>query len=80
VATNPVSVLKPKTAGSKISKDKKDAADGEAQPINLVSVLQAENTKLRQAVVELLLDTMVLKEALQTRERGDVVHLRKPKM
>jgi hypothetical protein len=43
--------------------------DGEraCRPIRLLSVLEAENIRLRQAVVELLIDTLALREALQGR-------------
>lgn len=36
----------------------------ERQPISLLSFLEAENMRLRQAAVELSFDTMVLRKAL----------------
>src|SRR5579864_7814545 len=38
------------------------------RPINLLDFLEMENTKLRRAVIELSLDTLVLKDALKERQ------------
>jgi hypothetical protein len=40
----------------------------ECRPISLLLVLEAENIRLRRAVVELLVDTLALREALHGRE------------
>ncbi len=40
-------------------------AEPRSQPINLLSFLEAENVRLRQAVVELSLDASALREALK---------------
>ena len=44
---------------------KQDYVEPKSGPISLLSVLEAENFRLRQAVVELSLDTLVLREALK---------------
>jgi hypothetical protein len=62
VAMNPVTVLKTRTVDSKPSDQKSHKQDGaEWQPISLLSVLEAENIRLRQAVLELSLDTLALR-------------------
>jgi hypothetical protein len=66
VAMNSVSVLKPRTVGSRgVGRQSHD--DGERRPINMLSFLEAENIRLRQAVVELSRDTVALREALEER-------------
>jgi hypothetical protein len=37
----------------------------QSQPVNLLDFLEAENSRLRQAVVELSLDTLVLRDTLR---------------
>jgi hypothetical protein len=67
-AMKPVSKLKPKIAGSKAAdrqSDRQDDADPACQPISILSFLEAENARLRQAVMELSRDTMALREALK---------------
>jgi hypothetical protein len=76
VAMSPVTVLKTRTVDSKASDGKlhkQDDAEPECRPISLLSVLEAENIRLRQAVVELSLDTLALREALERREASDRV-------
>jgi len=60
---NPLSVLKIGMVDRK--SQKQDNAEPKFRPISLLSVLEAENIRLRQSVVELLLDTLVLREALK---------------
>ena len=60
---NPLSVLKIGMVDRK--SHKQDNAEPKFSPISLLSVLEAENIRLRQSVVELSLDTMVLREALK---------------
>jgi hypothetical protein len=66
---NPVSVLR--TVDSK-APDRKShgqgSVEGKCQPISLLSFLEAENIRLRQAVVELSLHTLALRKALKTKE------------
>jgi hypothetical protein len=67
VAMNAVSVLRTRTINSKAcdrASQKQDDAERECRPISLLSVLEAENIRLRQAVVQLLIDTLALREAL----------------
>lgn len=71
VAMSPVTVLKTRTVDSKASDGKlhkQDDAEPECRPISLLSVLEAENIRLRRAVVELSLDTLALREALEGQE------------
>ena len=71
VMMNPVSVLKTRTPDSKASDrklHKQGDAEPECRPISLLSVLEAENIRLRQAVLELSLDTLALREALKRME------------
>jgi hypothetical protein len=71
---NVVSVLRTRTVNSRAcdqeyqESQKQDDAGRECRPISLLSVLEAENIRLRQAVVELLIDTLALREALHRRE------------
>jgi len=61
---NPVTVSKTRTVDSKASDrklNKQDDAEPECRPIRLLSVLEAENSKLRQAVLELSRDIMALR-------------------
>lgn len=70
LAMNAVSVLRTRTVNSKArdqDSQKQHDAQRECRPISLVSVLEAENIRLRQAVVELLIDTLALREALRGR-------------
>jgi hypothetical protein len=65
---NVVSVLRTRTVNAKAcdqEPQKEDAGERACPPISLLSVLEAENIRLRQAVVELLIDTLALQEALQ---------------
>jgi hypothetical protein len=64
---NPLSVLKMRTVDSRTvgaTLHSQEYANPKSQPISLLSVLEAENIRLRQSVVELSLDTLVLREAL----------------
>ncbi len=67
-AMNSVSVLKIRTVNPK-TVDQKSLNQADVKPtfrtISLLSVLKAENFRLRQAVVKLSLDTLVLREALK---------------
>jgi hypothetical protein len=71
---NVVSVLRTRTVNSRAcdqeyqESQKQDDAGRECRPISLLSVLEAENIRLRQAVVELLIDTLALREASHRRE------------
>jgi hypothetical protein len=68
---NAVSVLRTRTVNSRAcdqESHKRDDAGRECRPISLLSVLERENIRLRQAVVELLIDTLTLREALHGRE------------
>jgi hypothetical protein len=60
---NPVTVLKTRTVDSKASDRKlhKQDTEPECRPIRLLSVLEAENSRLRQAVLELSCDIMALR-------------------
>jgi hypothetical protein len=54
---NPVTVSKTRTVDSKASDrkwHKQDDAEPECRPIRLLSVLEAENSRLRQAVLEIV--------------------------
>ena len=65
---NSVSVLKIKTVDPQAVDPKfhkQDYVKAKSGPISLLSVLDAENFRLRQAVVELSLDALVLREALK---------------
>ena len=65
---NSVSVLKIKTVDPQAVDPKfhkQDYVKPKSGPISLLSVLEAENFRLRQAVVELSLDTLALREALK---------------
>jgi len=71
LAMNVVSVLRTRTGNSKAcgqGSQKRNEGERECRPISLLSVLEAENIRLRQAVVELLIDTLALQEALHGRE------------
>jgi len=52
---------------------KQDDAEPSCAPISLLSFLEAENIRLRQAVMELSLDARVLREALKRMETHDHV-------
>jgi hypothetical protein len=68
---DPVSVLKPRMVGSRaVDRQSHERGDGEpaCRPISILSFLEAENIRLRQAVVKLSRDTMVLREALKRNE------------
>jgi hypothetical protein len=52
--------------------------DEERQPISFLSYLQAENIKLRQAIVDLSLDTMALRKALAKRVSAPGANVRTP--
>src|SRR5258708_18770453 len=68
VAMNSVSVLKPRTVGSRaVDRQSHERGDGEpaCRPISMLSFLEAENIRLRQAVVELSRDTTALRQALR---------------
>jgi hypothetical protein len=43
----------------------------ECRPINLLSFLEAENVRLREAAVDLLLDAVALRETLKRLESGE---------
>jgi hypothetical protein len=79
---NPVSVLTLRMAGSK-SGDRESPRQGDPEPerppTSLLSFLQAENIRLRQAVLELSLDTTALKEALNRMERSERVAALRPR-
>jgi len=47
---------------------KQDGAEPGLRPISLLSFLEAENVRLRQAIVQLSLDAGVLREALNRME------------
>jgi hypothetical protein len=67
-AMNAVAVLKIRTVNPKAvdpKSHKQDYVKPNSRPISFLSVLKAENFRLRQAVVELSLDTLVLREALK---------------
>jgi|SRR5258708_771150 hypothetical protein len=54
---------------------KQDDADPGCPPISLLSFLEAENVRLRQAILELSLDARALREALSRMEgRSDCDH------
>jgi transposase-like protein len=64
----PVSELKQKMGSSKPvdgQSHKQVDAEPASEPTSLLSSLEAENVRLRQAVVELSLDNMALREALK---------------
>jgi hypothetical protein len=66
-----VSVLRTRTANSRAcaqESQNQDDAERECRPTSLLSVLEAENIRLRQTVVQLLIDTLALREALHGRE------------
>jgi hypothetical protein len=67
---NVVSVLRTRTVNAKAHQQPQKQDDGEraCPPISLLSVLEAENIRLRQTVVELLIDTISLQEALHGRK------------
>jgi hypothetical protein len=68
---NAVSVLRTRTVNSRAydqESQKQDGAGHECRPISLLSVLEAENIRLRQALVELLIGNLALREALNRRE------------
>jgi hypothetical protein len=68
---NAVSVLRTRTVNSRAydrESQTQDDAGCECGPISLLSVLERENIRLRQAVVALLIDTLTLREALHGRE------------
>jgi len=70
---NSVSVLKIKTVDPHAvdqKSHKQDYVKPKSGPISLLSVLEAENFRLRQAVVELSLDALVLREALKELRPG----------
>ncbi len=72
-AMNPVSVLRPRTVGSRTfnrHSHEQDEAEPACQTISLLSFLEAENIRLRQTVVELSRDTMALREALNRKNGG----------
>jgi hypothetical protein len=46
--------------------------DQEYRPISLLSFLEAENIRLRRAVVELWLDTAALREALKGQDSSEL--------
>jgi hypothetical protein len=48
-----------------VTSHNEDSAKPKRAPISILSRLQAENTRLRQQVVELELEILVLKEALK---------------
>jgi len=48
--------------------DRQSHAEPAYSPISILSFLEAENLRLRQAVVALSLDTMALREALEKNE------------
>ena len=52
---------------------KGDDVESRSQPISLLSFLEAENLRLRQAIVELSLDASALREALKIMEAPDRV-------
>ena len=65
---NSVSVLKIRTVNPKAVDPKslnQDDVKPKSRTISLLSALKAENCRLRQAVVQLSLDTLVLREALK---------------
>ena len=65
---NPLSVLKIRTVDLRTVHPKslkQDNAGPKCRPISLLSVLEAENVRLRERVIELSLDTLVLREALK---------------
>jgi hypothetical protein len=70
-AMNSVSVLRPRMVGSRaVDRRSHEQDDGERarRPVSILSFLEAENIRLRQAVVKLSLDTMALREALKKNE------------
>ena len=65
---NSVSVLKTGTLAPEASEPQsrnQDGAKSDGRPISLLAVLKTENIRLRQAVVELSLDVLALREALE---------------
>jgi hypothetical protein len=63
---NPVTVSKTRTVDSNAPDrklHKQDGGEPECRLIRLLSVLEAENSSLRQAVLELSRDIMALREA-----------------
>jgi hypothetical protein len=68
LAMNAVSVLRTRTVNSRAcdhESRKRDDAERECRPLSLLSFLEAENIRLRGAVVELLIDILALRGALQ---------------
>ena len=73
---NSVSVLKTGTLNRKTldpRSHKQDCAGHDCQPISLLAVLKTQNLRLRQAVAELSLNTLALREALKRVEARDRV-------
>jgi len=70
---NPVTALKARTVDSKTSDrklHKQDDDEPDCRPIILLSILEAENSRLRQAGLELSRNIMALREALKRRDRS----------
>ncbi len=67
IAPTTVRSLKTKAADPNSDRESHKGHDAEpgSQPISLLSFLEAENTRLRQAIVELTLDGSALREALK---------------
>jgi hypothetical protein len=64
LAMNAVSASELRMIGAKVKSNGQDDAELGSEPISLLSYLEMENVRLRQAVVELSLDTMALREEL----------------
>jgi hypothetical protein len=67
MAMNPASAFKMRTVDPNSSyreTHKQEDAEPKCRPISLLSFLEAENVRLRQAIVELSRDAKTLKEAL----------------
>jgi hypothetical protein len=71
MAMNPASAFKMRTVDPNSSyreTHKQEDAEPKCRPISLLSFLEAENIRLRQAIVELSRDAKTLKEALDKME------------
>jgi hypothetical protein len=70
---NPISVLKTKAAGAKTTdrpSGRQDDDETGGQTISLVSYLETDNERLRQAADKLSHETAALRQELERRERG----------
>jgi hypothetical protein len=71
MAMNPASAFKMRTVDPNSSyreTHKQEDAEPKCRPISLLSFLEAENVRLREAIVQLSLDAKALREALNRME------------